>query len=203
MIDHALGALGALPALVVYLILAAGAALENIAPVVPADTFVLLGAFLAVRGDADVWMVFLATWLGNVTSAYIVYGLARKWGEAFFSHRVGRWLLHPRQLEQIGRFYEKWGVPAIALSRFLPAFRAMVPVFAGVTRLPFRRVALPVALASAVWYGALVWAGAFTGRNINVIIDAFGHVSGVLVWVAVALLAFLAVWWWHTRHREH
>lgn len=203
MVDHALGALGALPAVLIYLLLAGGAALENVAPVVPADTFVLLGAFLAVRGDANVWIVFLVTWLGNVTSAYIVYGLARKWGEAFFSLRTGRWLLHPRQLEQIGRFYDRWGVPAIALSRFLPGFRAMVPVFAGVTRLPFRRVALPVALASGIWYGALVWAGAFTGRNIDVIIDAFSHVSGVLVWVAVALLAVVAVWWWRTRHREH
>jgi membrane-associated protein len=201
-IDHLLGALGALPAVVIYLLLAVGAALENVVPLVPADTFVLLGAFLAVRGDADVWTVFLATWLANVTSAYVVYGLARKWGEAFFGHRVGRWLLHPRQLEQIGRFYEKWGVPAIALSRFLPAFRAMVPVFAGVTRLPFRRVAFPLAFASAVWYGALVWAGGFTGRNINAIVDLFNRASGVLAWVAAPLLVALSVWWWFSRHRE-
>lgn len=201
-IDQALGAFGALPAPVIYLLLAAGAAVENVIPPIPADTFVLLGAFLSVRGDADPWIVFLATWLSNIASAYVVYGLARKYGEAFFSHALGHWLLHPRQLEQIGRFYEKWGVPAIIVSRFLPAFRAMVPVFAGVTKLPFGRVVLPLALASGFWYGTLVVVGAFAGRNVDVILAAFQQVSSVLLWIALALGLAVGAWWWHTRHRE-
>jgi membrane protein DedA with SNARE-associated domain len=51
------------------------------------------------------------------------------------------------------------------VSRFLPAFRALVPVFAGVTRVPLRRVLLPLALASALWYGALVYLGAMAGAT--------------------------------------
>ena len=44
----------------------AGAGIENIIPPVPADTFVLLGAFLSVSGRADPVIVFVATWVCNV-----------------------------------------------------------------------------------------------------------------------------------------
>ncbi len=85
------------------------------------------------------------------------------------------------------------------VSRFLPAFRAMVPVFAGVTKLPFGRVVLPVALASGIWYGALVVVGRFAGQNIDVIVEAFRHVNNVLIALAAALGIGFGIWWWRTR----
>lgn len=180
--------------------LAGGAALENIVPPVPADTFVLLGAFLAERGRADLLAVFLATWGANVASATIVYALARKWGRSFFQHGAGRFLLRPHQLDQIARFYDRFGVVAILFSRFLPAFRAMVPVFAGVTRVPAPRVIPPMAIASAAWYGMLVWIGSQASRNWRVIVTLFGSISGWLAVVAGVLVVAVVLWWWRSRH---
>jgi membrane protein DedA with SNARE-associated domain len=183
-------------------VIAAGAAVENIVPPVPADTFVLLGAFLAESGRASPWLVFLCTWTANVASAVGVYFVARRFGNGFFATPVGHWLLRPRQLEQIGRFYARWGTPAILVSRFLPAFRALVPVFAGVTRTPLRRVILPLAVASGVWYGALVYLGALASRNWQAITAFVGRASATLLVIAAVLAAFVAVWWWRTRRWE-
>ncbi|MGH7460961.1 MAG: DedA family protein, partial [Longimicrobiales bacterium] len=116
--------LAQLPPLLVYLIIGVGAAVENFIPPVPADTFVLLGAFIAAEGRAQTLLVFLVTWIMNVGSAFAVYRLAGKYGRGFFNTGAGHWLLHPKQLEQIGKFYNRWGTPAIFVSRFLPAFRA-------------------------------------------------------------------------------
>jgi membrane-associated protein len=182
-------------------VLAAGAAIENVVPPVPADTFVLLGAFLSEAGRANLWLVFLGTWLANVTTAVIVYALARRWGSSFFQHGAGRFLLHPHQLEQIGRFYDRFGVMAILVSRFLPAFRAMVPVFAGVTRVTAARVVPPLALASALWYGMLIILGSAASRNWGFITSLFGHISGWLAGIAGVLLIGVGVWWWRSRHR--
>src|SRR5512143_1977826 len=88
-----------LPPLLIYLVLAGGAAAENLFPPLPADTFVLLGAFIARAGRANLWLVLLFTWLANVATAIGVYAFAYHFGEAFFGTRVGRFLLHPRQLE--------------------------------------------------------------------------------------------------------
>ena len=125
-ISGVLRTLAGLPPLLTYLAIGLGAALENVFPVVPADTFVLFGAFLTSSGRADPWLVFLATWVCNVGGALGVYHFAYRYGNAFFTHGIGRWFLHPRQLEQIGRFYARWGTSAIFLSRFLPGLRAMV-----------------------------------------------------------------------------
>ena len=45
---------------VVYAVLGAAAALENIIPPIPADVVVLFGGLLAGRGGADPWLVFAA-----------------------------------------------------------------------------------------------------------------------------------------------
>jgi membrane protein DedA with SNARE-associated domain len=168
-------------------------------PPIPADTFVLLGAFLAATGRASAWTVFFVTWVPNVGSALLVYALARRYGQDFFKRPVGHWLLHPNQLKQIGKFYERWGTVAIFASRFLPAFRAMVPVFAGVTKVPFWKVAIPLALASAVWYGALVYLGTLAGENFDAILSVFNRASTVLLITAGALIAAFLVWWRRSR----
>jgi membrane protein DedA with SNARE-associated domain len=192
--------LAELPPVLIYLTIGVGAALENVVPPVPADTFVLLGAFIAATGAADPLLVFLITWVANVASAIGVYALAHRYGKRFFATPVGHWLLKPQQMQQVGRFYERWGTPAIFVSRFLPAFRALVPVFAGVTHMPLRRVFAPLAVASGMWYGALVYLGALAGRNWEAIVAFFERASTALLALALVLAVLVAAWWWHSRH---
>jgi membrane protein DedA with SNARE-associated domain len=191
--------LAGLPPFLIYLVIGAGAAIENVIPPIPADTFVLLGAFLAAQGKASPFVVFLVTWGCNVGAAIGVYTLARRYGNRFFDTPVGSFLINKRQMKQIGTFYDRWGMIAIFFSRFLPAFRAMVPVFAGVTDKPAIRVLPPLAFASALWYGALVYLGATAGNNFDRIKAFFDRASGyLLVAAAILAVAFIA-WWIHSR----
>lgn len=191
-----------LPVELIYALIGLGAAIENILPPVPADTFVLAGGFLAAIGRLDPWIVFLVTWVSNVTSAIVVYALAYRYGRAAFGTMVGRWLLQPRQLDQIAAFYARWGTPAIFASRFLPAFRAVVPVFAGISHVRPVRVVIPLASASALWYGVLVYIGATAGRNWRAILELVSRVNNVLLAFAIALLILVAAWWWRSRRRN-
>lgn len=197
-----LGALMTLPPVVLYLLLGGGAAVENIVPPVPADTFVLAGALLAAEGAADPWLVFAVTWSCNVASAVAVYAVAWRYGAEFFKMPIARWLLREHQLEQIGGFYRTWGLPAIFFSRFLPAWRAMVPVFAGVSRASPWKVVPPMLLASALWYGILVYLGVIMARSLETLVEWFGSMNSVLLWIAVVVGAAVGLWWWRTRHHR-
>lgn len=194
-----LGFLDSLPALAVYLILGLGAALENVVPPVPADTFVVLGGVLAGRNTADPWIVFAVTWMANVAGALLVYGLGLRHGEAFFRTGRGRLVLNPGQLDQVQRFYDRFGTAAMFFTRFLPGLRAVVPVFAGVTRQPLGHVVLPLALASAAWYGGLVWVGTTMGRNLAEVSVWLRDTNRVLLGVAVVLVLAVVGWWWKSR----
>lgn len=199
--ESVLRMLADLPPVLIYLVIGAGAAVENIVPPIPADTFVVAGAFLAAAGRASPWMVFLVTWVPNIATALGVYALARRYGRDFFDTPAGHWLLRPHQLEEVGRFYDRWGTAAIFGSRFLPMLRSIVPVFAGVAHVPFWRVAPPVALASGLWYGALVYAGAAAGRNLDAIVGFLDQAGTGLLVVAAALVGALLFWWLRTRQK--
>jgi len=190
----------AVPPELTYLLLALGAALENIVPAVPADTFVALGGLLSEVGTLDARTVFAVTWLANVGSALIMYRVGYTHGRTFFERGWGRRLLAPHQMARMAVFYARWGLPAIFLTRFLPGLRAVVPVFAGVTHRKFLPVAIPLAAASAVWYGGLVYLGAWAGRNLGLLTALLGRLNSALGTVAAVLVVLVTLWWWRTRH---
>lgn len=202
MADHAevvLRWLLSLPEALVYCLLGLVAALENIVPPIPADVIVLLGGVIAGSGGIDPGWAFLVVWGGNVASALLMYGLGRRYGAAFFRGRLGHTLLPPLQAAALTRAYRTRGMPILFFSRFLPVFRPVVPVFAGVARLGLGRVAPPIALASGLWYGLLVYLGTIAGANWHLLLDRIDRVGGWLWAITALLLALLARWWWHLR----
>lgn len=198
--DGLLAWIEGIPDILVYLALGAGAAMENVVPAVPADTFIVLGGFLAAVGDLQARWVFAATWLCNVVSALAMYQVGRSHGPTFFSEGWGRWLLNAHQMERLVLFFGRWGTSAVFLTRFLPGLRAVVPVFAGVAHQSPRSVVLPLATASAIWYGALVWAGTVAGHNLDRVLETLGRVNTWLLGGAAVVVAAVALWWWRTRH---
>ncbi|CAN5333686.1 hypothetical protein BH23GEM4_BH23GEM4_02390 [soil metagenome] len=190
-----------LPQWILALVLAFAAGLENLVPPIPADTVVLFGGFLAGRGGTSLWLAFLATWGGNVAGALLVYALGRRYGSRFFATRWGSFLLRPRQLEELEKLYQRHGFKVLFFSRFLPVFRSLVPVFAGTSGLGVIRTAVPVAAASAFWYGAVVYAGATAGRNWDAL-RAGIESAGRWLLIPGALLAAALVWWWLRTRRE-
>ncbi|MEM7417346.1 MAG: VTT domain-containing protein [Gemmatimonadota bacterium] len=187
----------------VYVGLSVGAAVENIVPAVPADTFVALGGFLAGAGGLQARWVALGTWLANVVSALWVVQLSRRHGPSFFARGWGRYLVKPHQMERLARFYDRWGLGAIFVSRFLPGFRAVVPVFAGATNQSVRRLAVPLAAASAIWYGGLVMLGVAAGRNLELLEARLGSIGTTLGIVAAIAALFVGGWWLKTRRVAH
>jgi membrane-associated protein len=160
---------------------------------------VLVGGVVAGAGSARPTGLFLAVWIGNVGSALLVYEIGRRHGPKFFEGRFGSALLAPRQIHALARAYSRYGFPIIFFSRFLPVFRPVVPVFAGVSRLSFWGTAIPVALASAVWYGLLVYVGALAGANWRAVVAFFANLGSWLAILAAVLLVGVGWLWWRTR----
>ena len=193
--------LSSLPPVALYAALALTAAAENVFPPLPADTVVAFGSFLAARGHGTAIGSFLATWIGNIAGAMGMYVVGRRLG----AERVMRRLRGGKRAEQrLQVLYGKYGVLALALSRFLPGVRALVPPFAGALRVPPLTAAAAIALASAAWYGAITYLAFRVGaswaelsQRVGAWAKGIGIAAAILAAVAAAVVA--AVWWARRR----
>lgn len=192
--------LAELPPVAVYSVLALLAAIENVVPPVPSDAAVALGAFLTNRGLTTPLGVFTVTWTANLVGAAGVYFMARRYGRRLFATATGRRLLAPRSLAVIEREYLRFGLAGIFISRFLPGIRAVVPPFAGLVGLSPLRTLVPIATASAIWYGGITLLGTLIGtewERINRIILGVNRTLGI-----IALVAVTAAVVWYLRYRK-
>lgn len=183
-----------------YAALGIVAAIENVFPPIPADTVVALGSFLAARGHGSVLAAFLATWIGNVASAMVMYAVGRRYG----AERLERRLLGdkgPRAEHRLESLYGRYGVIALFASRFVPGVRALVPPFAGALRVPPVRAGLAIASASAIWYGTVSYLGFTLGGNwprVRHLITEYGDVLAI----AATILLLVGVIVWRSRRRK-
>ena len=191
--------LAALPAFALYASLAGAAAIENVFPPFPADTVVAFGAFIAARGSGSIVGVFLATWLGNVVGAAFMYALGRRYGAALLRGRLLR--AGPDAEAKIDALYRRYGLWALALSRFIPGVRALVPPFAGALKLEPVRALLAMAVASGIWYGAITLLAWRLGSSWDAL-QATVRRAGTWMAIVASALALVAVAIWFVRRRR-
>jgi membrane protein DedA with SNARE-associated domain len=191
--------LAALPAFALYAALAAAAAIENVFPPFPADTVVAFGSFIAAQGQGSVVGVFLATWIGNVAGAALMYALGRRYGAALLRGRLLR--AGPDAEARIDAMYRRHGLWALALSRFIPGVRAIVPPFAGALRLSPVRALAAMAVASAIWYGAITLLAYRVGSSWEALRDTVAR-AGLGAAIGATAIALVGLAFWFVRRRR-
>jgi membrane protein DedA with SNARE-associated domain len=201
-LERLLDALASLPLVPTYIVLMALSALENVFPPVPADTAVALGAFLARRGEVSVVPLAALCWLANLASAAGTYTLGRRHGRGFFRDGWGRKLMPPEVLAALEEAYARWGTAGVFLSRFLPGLRAAVPPFAGVAGLPAVRTLVPAAIASAIWYAFLAFAGYEVAENWDAVKTLVADTNRALA-LAALVVTVITFAWLRRRSRRH
>jgi len=199
-VQDVLAWLSGLPPAALYAALALVSAAENIFPPLPADTVVAFGAFLAARGQATLVGAFLATWLGNVAGALLVYMLGRRYG-AQYAHRWMSRFGGVANEARLQSMYARRGILALFLSRFIPGLRALVPPFAGALRVPPLRATLAIAVASAIWYGVVTVIAYRVGSDWATLQARLREAGATAALIAGALV-ILAVAWYLIRRRR-
>ena len=195
--DAFLARLAELPPALLYLALALSAAIENFFPPFPADTVVAFGSFYAARVEGSPVLSFLATWTGNVAGAMGVYALGRRYGAAWLHRKFGDSKGQGRIEEQ----YRRRGVPALFLSRFLPGVRALVPPVAGALEVPPAQAAFAIAIASAIWYGAITILAYEVGESWEELAATIARMGRWMALGAATVVVLVAIVWWIRRKR--
>ena len=142
----------------------------------------------------NAWLVFLFTWAANAGSGAAVYALARRHGVSLFRGVLGERIFSEKIVAHIETQYRRHGAYGIFLSRLLPVWRGVVMPFAGIARVPPARALIPMALASAAYYGALIYLVSRLGTDLDEVLRALRHVNTILAIVAAAAVTIIVLW---------
>lgn len=200
MLENIIERLSGVPLVVLYPTLGLLAAVENIFPPLPTDAVVAFGSFLAARGQGNPWATFLITWLSNVAGAAGMYWAGRRYGRSVLTRGYARWI-GPEAEARLERSYRRYGIPSLFVSRFLPAVRAVVPVFAGAARLPFVPVIAIMATASGIWYAFLTIIAFRAGSDWETLQSTIANYSRVITILAAGMVLAAGAIWWKKRRK--
>jgi membrane protein YqaA with SNARE-associated domain len=144
------------------------------------------------------WPLYaLATTLGSVSGAYLLYGIARGGGKFFFRKTT------PSAMAHAQRWLERNDFVAVLVASILPP-PAPYKVFvltAGLLRVNVLNFGLALLVGRGLRFGAEAWLGARYGIQAE---DYLRHNMGWASLVAVILIVGLALLqrWWNRRGRD-
>ena len=101
--------------------------------------------------------------------------------------RLERWAGKGAE-QRLMALYGRYGLPALFISRFLPAVRAVVPPFAGAMKLPILPVSLAIGAASGVWFAFITFIAYRAGSNWEALYATIVHSSKVVGISAVGIV---------------
>ena len=198
--DSVLAWLTELPPAALYATLAIVAAAENFVPPIPADVIVAFGSFLAARQNQSPVPAIISVVVGNVAGALAMFTLGRRYGADWIRRRMR--VFGERAEQRVQHWYNRFGLPALFLSRFLPAVRAVVPPLAGAIRVPALGAIIAIATASTIWYTTVALLSYRVGTQWEEIAGAIGRVQRIAAIGAGALVVVGVVAWWILKRRR-
>jgi membrane protein DedA with SNARE-associated domain len=180
-------------AIAIVFLIAFGEALLIIGLFVP-STAVLVGAGMLVgTGHLEFWPVFIATAVGAILGDQLSYWAGRLFGDRLKS----LWPLnrYPVLVARGEDFVRKHGGKSIAIGRFVPGVKAVVPGIVGMFGMGQAYFATINVTSGLVWTAAHVLPGMLFGQ----VLAMAGELSDRLLIVLVVLLSLLAIAGWLIR----
>jgi len=177
-------------------------AVESAAIPFPSEIIMPMAGWLLIkdRGLGAEWLLLAAFYgaLGNVIGSLVAYH-AGAWGGRPLLQRYGRYILvTQRELDLADAWFQRFGEPAVFLSRLLPVIRTFISVPAGVARMNVWRFTVFTFVGSYPWSLALAWGGFLLGENWERLTDWLRP----LAWPIAALLVLLIAFYFYRRFRE-
>jgi len=161
------------------------AMIEYIFPPFPGDTVTLFGAFLVGTGIFPLVPIFLSILLGSLLGTLIIYLAGQKLGKPYFAKKNFRFFPMER-LKTLHDWYERWGAWPIAVNRFIPAYRSLFILAAGMAEMKIWKVMLFSSISILIWNGLIMLGGWSIGSNWDYLLGIFKIYTIVVVVVVTA-----------------
>jgi membrane protein DedA with SNARE-associated domain len=165
--------------------------------VLPGETAVIVGGFLASRGHVNIVALCAIVVVCAIVGDSVGYLVGDKWGTRLLKvkplrHRQGA-------IDKALAGLKRRGATYVFLGRFTAFFRAVIPGLAGMSRMPYHRFLAANALGGLCWGIAYALLGYFAGNAYTKVEHYSTYVAIGFAVVVVALAVVLGI---RSRRKE-
>jgi len=173
---------------------------ENVFPPIPSEIIMPFAGFLAAEPTSG--LTFVGVWIagiiGTVLGALVLYYIGLWAGDAVLRRllqRYGRWVnISEKDYDRALGFFNRYGEIVVLVGRVIPVVRSIVSLPAGADHMPLPKFLLYTTIGSAIWSGALAYAGMVLGANWAQVIDFIEQYQDIVM-IGLIILGVLFVGW--------
>jgi membrane-associated protein len=131
----------------------------------PGDSLLFIAGLLSDSKylDTNVTLLIVMLVIAAVSGSCVGYFTGR-WAGNYLANKKDNIFFKKRYLDVTQAFYQKHGMMAFILGRFLPVVRTFVTILAGMVKIDFYKFLIFNILGATLWIMTMVLAGHFLGR---------------------------------------
>lgn len=148
----------------------------------PGDSLLFAAGLLSESPylDTPIWALILLLIAAAVSGTTVGYGVGR-WAKNYLENRTENFFYRKRYIEMTEVFYQKHGMMAFVLGRFLPIVRTFVPILAGMTHINFQKFWFYNLLGATIWVVTMVMAGYLLGNAFPKLIEYLEYIVFAMI----------------------
>jgi membrane-associated protein len=164
----------------------------------PGDSLLFVAGLLADTPYLDIHISLLIILLvGAAVGGSFVGYLTGKWAGSYLLNKKDSFFFKKKYIDITQAFYQKHGMMAFILGRFLPVVRTFVTILAGMAKIDLPKFLIFNLLGASIWVTTMVLAGHFLGRifpNITSYLEII--VAGMILISAIPVI----ITWFRNRN---
>jgi membrane-associated protein len=164
--------------------------------VLPGEAAVVLGGFLASRGNVSLALLIMVVVVTAVVGPLVGYEIGRRMGDRLFASRLLRRI--PGGVEKATSTLRNRGGVAVLIGRFVAVVRALMPAAAGAAKMRYRTFALYNVAGGIIWGVGYCLLGYLAGSAYAVVERRVGVGLAIIL---ASVIAAAVVIWMVRRHR--
>lgn len=155
----------------------------------PGASMLFTAGLLSSQGFFNPWILIPLVALAAILGDNVGYWFGNKVGAPLLERNT-RFFKH-QHLEQAREFYERHGVLAIVLARFIPIVRTFAPIVAGMAGMRYRLFVMYNIIGALVWGAGVTFLGFYLGEKVPFVSH---YLTPIVLAIVVVTLIPMA---WH------
>ena len=173
---------------------------EQIGLPVPAVPTLMIAGALAADGKLSAPSLFIVALIGCLLADVSWYIAGRRFGNRVMKTLCRVSLTPDSCVSETQSRFERWGVNALLIAKFVPGLATVAPPLAGATGIGWRRFLLFNGIGASLWVGAGLGLGMLLKDEISHLLAQMESVGTMALYgIAILLAGYIAYKWWERR----